>query len=244
VLLWGAANSKKTNQLEGFDIQLAQEIAKALGVPIEYRVISTAQRIPSLQDGSVDVVLRRMTINCERWKQIQFSAVYYDAGQRLLVRNEAGAPSTLQQLFAKDGKVCVVKGTTNLDYLKKNFPAAKQAWAASAPGPARIEADLNGECLVRFQRGDVDAILGDDTVLAGFAAQDGYAKLVGGRMTDEPYGVGVKQGRTDLTRFVNAVLEELRRNGRWQEIYRTTMGTAGSGVPTTATPPAPVYGRR
>src|SRR4051812_47692621 len=79
VLLWGARNPQN-GRLEGFDIQLAQEIAKAIGVPIEYRVISTAQRIPSLQNGSVDVVLRRMTINCERWKQINFSAVYYDAG--------------------------------------------------------------------------------------------------------------------------------------------------------------------
>ena len=55
-------------------------------------------------------------------------------------------------------------------------------------------------CLVKFQQGQADAITGDDTVLAGLAAQDPYAKVVGDPFTSEPYGIGAPAGSTDLVR--------------------------------------------
>ena len=48
-----------------------------------------AQRIPALQDGSVDIVADVMTINCTRWEQIYFSSQYFDAGQKVLVRTDS-----------------------------------------------------------------------------------------------------------------------------------------------------------
>ena len=76
-------------RIEGFDIDLVKAIAKAIfgnENAYELRVITAAQRIPALQEGSVDIVARNMTINCERWKQIAFSSEYYRSGQKILVR--------------------------------------------------------------------------------------------------------------------------------------------------------------
>lgn len=233
VILWGARNPD-TARLEGFDIELARELAKAiLGNPnaVEFRVINYAQRIPALQNDSVDLVLHTMTINCERWEQVNFSSVYYDAGQKLLVRNESDAPASMAAFEQAGLKVCVAKGSTNLENLAANYPKV-----------ARLEVDDLGECLVRFQQGVVDGITGDDTVLAGFAVQDPYAKVVGDALTAEPYGIGVKKEKVDLVRYVNAVLDDLRENGRWTAIYRSTMGTALEGQPVPA-PPRPTYGR-
>ena len=53
---------------------------------IQRRVVTNAERIPVLQDGSVDLVISVMTINCDRWQQIAFSAEYYRAGQKVLVQ--------------------------------------------------------------------------------------------------------------------------------------------------------------
>ena len=59
-----------------------------------------------------------------------------------------------------------------------------------------------------FQQGEVDAITGDDTVLAGLAAQDPYAEVLDAdAFSDEPYGIGVNADDVDLVRFVNGVLE-------------------------------------
>ena len=90
-----------------------------------------------------------------------------------------------------------------------------------------------------FQQGKVDAITGDDTILAGFAAQDPYAKVVGEAISDEPYGIGVPAQNVDMVRFVNGVLEQMKSDGRWAAIYGEWLGGLGPAP----TPPAAVYGR-
>ena len=93
ILLFGYQNPI-SNQLEGFDIDMIKQVARAIFGDenhVEYRAITNAQRIPLLQDNTVDIVALTMTINCERWKQIDFSSVYYDAGQKVLVRRDSTA---------------------------------------------------------------------------------------------------------------------------------------------------------
>jgi polar amino acid transport system substrate-binding protein len=248
VLLWGARDPE-SGQLAGFDIDLAKRISTALfgrEVPIEFRVINYNQRIPSLgvtpASGEkaaqrVDLVLHTMTINCARWQRIAFSSEYYRAGQRVLVRADnpayarKGEGMQITDLPA-GAQICVPDGSTNQEKLAADF---KQYKAVPVPEI--------GECLVKFQKGQVDAITGDDTVLAGFAVQDPYAKIIGQQLTLEPYGVGVAKEDTVLLRFVNAVLRELRANGGLTAIYANTMGKA---FPRGTRPPGfpdAVYGR-
>ncbi|PPG00430.1 transporter substrate-binding protein, partial [Rathayibacter sp. AY1D5] len=101
-----------------------------------------------------------------------------------------------------------------------------------------VEAATHSQCLALFQAGEVDAIAGDDTILAGFVAQDPYAKVVGDALSSEPYGLGLPADDPDFVRFVNASLESIRSDGRWQSIYERWLGVLGE-----ASPPAPVYGR-
>ncbi|HST82823.1 MAG TPA: glutamate ABC transporter substrate-binding protein [Kineosporiaceae bacterium] len=239
VLLWGATNPK-SGELEGFDVDVAAEVAKAVGVdPAKtvYKVVNYGQRLSSLKEGSVDLVAHTMTINCARWQgantpsapnPINFSAEYYRAGQRVLVRSDSKAKE-IEDLKGK--KVCVPAASTNVDNMKALGFAEKDL----------IQLDVVGECLVMFQEGEADAITGDDTVLAGFAAQDTYAKVIGRKFSQEPYGLGINAEDVQFTRFVNAVLEKLRANGRLAQIYRQTMGKALPG--TTLDVPEPVYGR-
>jgi len=225
-----AARNPLTGQLEGFDIDVLREVSRALfGDPdrIEYRVIPYSQRVQVLERLEVDVVADTFTINCGRWARIAFSSEYFRAGQRLLVRSDSKVDS-IKKLDAARGSVCAPKGSTNIDNLApyKNVKV--------------VAVDDLGACLVLFQDGSVDAVTADDTVLEGFRSEDPYAKVVGERFSDEPYGIGISKHRTDFVRFVNAVLERMRADGTWKRIYTRWLGTAG-GVPE---PPAPVYGRR
>lgn len=227
--LLGARNPL-SGRIEGFDIDLVKAVARAIfgdENAYELRVITAAQRIPALQDGTVDIVARNMTINCDRWRQIAFSTEYYRAGQKILVRRGAKA-TTLADLSG--ARVCAPNGTSSMDNLIKLNPQA-----------VPVGSDNHTGCLVLFQSGGVDAITGDDTVLAGLAAQDPYAVVPEQKaFTVEPYGIGVNADNVDLVRFVNGVLEDMRSDGRWTAIYNRWLRDALGPAPA---PPRAVYGR-
>jgi polar amino acid transport system substrate-binding protein len=228
-LLFGSRNPV-TGNIEGFDVDMLKQVATAIfgdANPnhIEYQVLTYAQRIPALISGQVDIVADVMTINCSRWAQIDFSSEYFHAGQRVLVRSD----STVGGIGDLNGKrVCAATGSTNIDELK-NYPKV-----------IAVPVDDISDCMVLFQRGTVDAVTGDDTVLAGFVAQDPYAKVVGPAFTDEPYGLGIAKPNTDFVQFVNAILERIRSDGTWADMYTTWLHPTGA-VPA---PPAAVYGRQ
>jgi polar amino acid transport system substrate-binding protein len=168
-----------------------------------------------------------MTITCDRWKQVAFSSEYYRSGQKILVRR--GDPAaTLAALAGK--KVCAPSGTSSLTNLR-----------AKAPKAIAVESDSHTGCLVLFQQGQVDAITGDDTVLAGLAAQDPYAVVPEQKaFTSEPYGLGMNADDVDLVRFVNARLAQMRSNGEWTRIYDRWLAAPLGPAPD---PPRAVYGR-
>ncbi len=217
-------------KIEGFDIDMVKAVAKAIFGDenrYELKVITAAQRIPALQNGDVDIVARNMTITCDRWKQIGFSTEYYRAGQKILVRRGSKA-TTLADLSGQ--KVCAPNGTSSMDNLRKLAPKA-----------IPVGSDSHTGCLVLFQSGAVDAITGDDTVLAGLAAQDPYAVVPDQKaFTAEPYGIGVNAKNVDLVRFVNQVLAGMRSDGRWSATYDRWLRDALGPAPA---PPKAVYGR-
>ena len=102
-----------------------------------------------------------------------------------------------------------------------------------------VPARTHTACLALFQQAQVDAITGDDTILAGFAAQDPNVKVVGEAISEEPYGIGISAGNVDLVRFVNAVLAQRVADGRWQASYEKWLSALGPD----AVPPIPQYGR-
>ena len=227
-LQFGARNPLNGN-IEGFDIDMLHAVAKALfgdENAIDYKVITYAQRIPALEAQDVDIVAHTMTINCVRWNRIAFSSEYYSAGQKLLVSVEL-ASTGIKDLGDMDGRtVCVAAGSTNEEFLK-TFPNVD----------ALTVADLT-DCVVAFQQGKADGITGDDTVLAGFAAQDPYAVVLPKAFTSEPYGLGMNANNGDLVRFVNSVLEQVRTDGRWKASYAKWVDPNNP-----ATPPTARYGR-
>jgi polar amino acid transport system substrate-binding protein len=240
-LLFGARNSL-TNQIEGFDTDMLKEVAKAIFGPdgeshITYKVITYADRLPNLEagpdHGGVDIVAHTMTINCDRWLRIAFSSEYFDAGQRVLVK-KGSAFTSIDDLNARSAIVCAPEGSTNIDLLRKN--------ENDRFGKLKVLAKPDvTDCLVAMQQGQADGATGDDTVLAGLAAQDPNTEVVGDKFTDEPYGLGMAKDKIDFVQFVNGVLAEMRTDGRWQAIYsKWLVGVLSDKV---IDPPPALYGR-
>jgi polar amino acid transport system substrate-binding protein len=212
----------RTGQIEGFDIDMIRAVATAIfgdasPAHLHFKAISDEQRIPDITSGTVDIVAHTMTITCQRLKQIDFSSVYFDAHQRVLVLQNSKATS-LASLHGQ--KVCATSGSDSVARIAavKAIPVQVTYWT---------------DCLVLLQQGEVAAISTDDSILDGLAAQDPWTKLIGSPLTDEPYGLAISKQHPDFVRFVNAVLQQLRTNGQWKASYAHWVGTS---VP--APPPA------
>jgi len=210
-----------TGEITGFDVDIAGEVARDIfGSPsqVEYRILSSADRITALQNNQVDIVVKTMSITCDRKKLVNFSTVYLVANQRILAPRD----SAISQASDLSGKrVCAVKGTTSLQRIQQ-----------ISPPPIIVEVVTWADCLVALQQRQVDAVSTDDSILAGLVAQDPYLHIVGPSMNEEPYGIGINLANTGLVRFVNGTLERVRRDGTWNTLYRKWLTVLGP-------PPAP-----
>ena len=205
-----------TGNVAGFDVDIAGEVARDIfGTPtqVEYRILSSADRIAGLQNNQVDVVVKTMTITCERKKLVNFSTVYFNANQRIL----AARDSTITEPSDLSGKrVCVAKGTTSLQRIQE-----------ITPPPIIVGVVAWADCLVALQQRQADAVSTDDSILAGLVSQDPYLHIVGPSLNKEPYGVGINLQNTGLVRFVNGTLERIRRDGTWNTLYRKWLTVLG-----------------
>lgn len=232
--LLGARNPLN-GDIEGFDIDIANAVAASIfgeaADHVTVRVITAADRIPVLENESVDMVVRNMSMTCSRWDDIAFSAEYYRSGQKLLVTKPTDRKSVSTGLKDLNGeRVCAPTGTSSLDKLRE-YENVKVVTAPNHTG-----------CLVLFQQGQADAITGDDTVLAGLAAQDPYTVVTTApAVTVEPYGIGLHKDDRYFARYVNAVLAEMKANGQWKAIYDKWLAAPLGPAPA---PPTAVYGRR
>ncbi|WP_228000002.1 glutamate ABC transporter substrate-binding protein [Nocardia australiensis] len=216
-----------TGQIEGFDIDIAREIARDIfGDPdkIELRTVAAADRIPALRDKQVDLIVRNFSATCERRKDVDFSGVYYRAAQRILAPRDSGIKTGAD---LADKTVCVTRGTTAAAPLF----ALKQA-------PRQVLGATNWtDCLAALQQGHVDALSGDDPILYGLVAQDLNLEVVGEVLGTDNYAVGIAQGNPELVRYVNSVLERIRSDGTWERIYDTRLSVLGPSPG----PPVPRY---
>ncbi len=241
---WGYRNPE-TRTLEGFDIDLVRAIAKdVLGDPdaVIFRAIPTNQRIAALEHDRVDVVVRTMTINCARLEQVSFSTAYFQAGQQVLAAKESDITGYDRSLAGK--RVCSAEGSTAYEALKReSFGAVfEDEYEGTARDPDLLTVPNQLDCLVRLQLGEVDAVVTDNALAAGQAAQDPAVELKGDKpFTTEYYGVAAKLGADDLVARVNHVLEDYRRGGADSPWMRSYHEWLEAGLPGIKGPPEPTY---
>lgn len=205
-----------SGNVEGFDIDISKAIAKhILGDEnaIELKEVTSKTRIPMLNNGEIDMVVATMTITEERKKEVDFSDVYFQAGQSLLVKK--GSPITGLESVTKDTKILGSKGATSIKNIKEKVP-----------GVTVLEFDNYQDAFAALKAGQGDALTTDDAILYGMASQDDGYEVVGEPFTDEPYGIAAQKGNTDVVQAINDTLAELKSNGEYDAIYTKWIGKA------------------
>lgn len=222
---------KKGAEMSGFDIDVAKYVAKELGSngpDIEWVQAVSAQRETLLETGQVDMIVATYSITDKRKEKVAFAGPYLIAGQDLLVRADEKDITGPESMVGK--KLCSVKGST---------PAQKVA--DKYPGVNLQEFATYSECVAGLVSKAVDAVTTDDTILAGFAAQDqfkGKLKVVGKTFSEEKYGIGLKKGDAEMCKKVTDAINKMIKDGAWEKAVKDNFGPANY-KPGTGNPPTP-----
>jgi len=206
----------------GFDVDVATYVAKELGYDkkdITWKQAPSAERENLIRNGDVKFIAATYTINDERKQKVSFAGPYLLAHQDLLLQAGNKDITSKTDLNKSSMKLCSVKGSTSAQNVKKKF----------APHANLQEYGGYSECLTGLENGTVDALTTDDSILAGFAAQDdlqGKFKLAGLNLSDEPYGIGLKKGDTELQGKINDALKKMVKDGSWKKFADKAFGPA------------------
>ncbi|MFD3500109.1 glutamate ABC transporter substrate-binding protein [Streptomyces sp. NPDC058678] len=215
----GLGLKEPDGSFSGFDVDVATYVAKELGYKpdqIEFVETKSADRENALARGDVKFIAATYSINDERAKKVDFAGPYLLAHQDLLVK----ADSDITKGTDLNGKnLCSVTGSTSAQNVRDEI----------APDANLKQLGGYSECISGLQAGSVDALTTDDSILAGFAAQEQYKgqfKLAGLKLSNENYGIGVKKGDTATVDKINAALEKMVSDGAWEKAVTDNFGPA------------------
>ncbi|MEV7991188.1 glutamate ABC transporter substrate-binding protein [Streptomyces sp. NPDC086077] len=203
----------------GFDVDVATYVAKELGYEadqIEWVETKSADRENALSRGDVKFIAATYSITDERKEKVDFGGPYLLAHQDLLVK----ADSDIKEGTDLNGKkLCSVTGSTSAQNVKDEI----------APDAQLKQYGTYSECIAGLQSGAVDAVTTDDSILAGFAAQEQYKgkfKLAGLKLSNENYGIGVKKGDSETLNKINEALEKMVSEKAWDKAVQDNFGPA------------------
>lgn len=198
------------NQPSGYDVDVAQMIADALGVELKIVEVTGANRIPMLQTGKVDIVVANMTASLERAKAVDFTIPYLRTGIKLLVQDGSDIES-IADLGGR--KVAVGRGGTGEILVKERAPDAELVY---------VDAFTNAVLLL--QQGRVDATVEDGTLVDFVAGQNDGLTALPQFYTSDPIGLGVPKGESELLRWLDMFVSQFISSGDQAELYEKWWG--------------------
>ena len=200
------------SQHAGFDVEIARQFSRfAFGKSnrVTYSCVTTPAREPALTTGRVDMVIATFTYTADRDTRIDFSRAYYKATGRLLVANNSSIGS-VANLAGKT--VATTSGSIYDRWVKNCFKDTKL-----------VVTDSFTNALLAFRDGRADTLMWDDTVLLGIAATDPSYKLTNDLFLPLPYGIGIKQGNTELKAWIDSRLQVMRKRDQFFPILKNTV---------------------
>lgn len=203
-----------SGKVEGFDIDMAKAIAKkVLGdeSKLELVEVTSKTRIPMLKNSEIDIIVATMTITEERKQEVDFSDVYFKAGQSLLVKKDSPIKSLAD--VKKGTKVLTAKGSTSAVNIRQKAPEATV-----------LEFENYQDAFTALKAGQGDALTTDNAILYGMTKQDGNYAVVGGTFTDEPYGMAIRKGDAGFAKLVNDLMKDMKASGEYDKMYEKWIG--------------------
>ncbi len=218
----------EAGDIVGFDIDLAREVADALGRRLVIKdlsgpVIGFDALIPTLASGGVDMIAAGVSIKSERTQYVDFSVPYYEANQGVLVRRDSlfTCPSSVCEPNDIEGmKIIIQIGTTSQSWVESNLPGIITDPNRRLATDKIIQVSDLDLIIKLLLEGDAEVAILDEPVAEGFAKQNIENLRVAGRLiTNEKYALVVEKGDPqNLLPTINEVITEMIRTGRYDEL--------------------------
>jgi len=212
--LFGSMNIE-TRQIEGFEIDLAAAITREIlgdDAKVEFIEVSSKTRIPLLKNGNIDAIIATMTITEARREVVDFSEVYFEAGQSLLVHKDSGIASI--EDLDKSSVVIGAKGSNSVANIRELIP-----------GITVLELENFSEAFVALRARQGVAVTTDNSVLYGLSAQDPDYIVTDETFTVEPYGIAVNKNQERFLNEVNKALQTIKENGTYDSLHEKWLGS-------------------
>jgi polar amino acid transport system substrate-binding protein len=208
----------------GFDVDIAEAVAKQLGVRLERVRVDELTRISFLQNGKIDMAVASMSHTHEREAEVDFSQTYFWSKQTFLVRK--GEFASLEDLVGET--VGMDRGSSAIgnwqDWLKAN---------GHDDDPEIVEFDEKQAAVEAVRQGAIAGWAEDYEILASFATRDPSLTV----LSDESIGlkldgIGVRENDSEMRDAVNAALQRIWTSGEYERIYDRWFGpSADTPVP-------------
>lgn len=199
------ANGKKG----GYDVDVAKrfaQIAFGKATRVSMECVTTPSRIPALMSERVDIIISTLTYTAQRDEQIDFSPPYYDATGRLLVRND----TNISNLSALSGKTVVTTRGSIYDRWVRNCFRNTNLLV--------LDSTTSATLALKDRR--ADTFMFDDALVLGIAANDPQLKLTTQKFLNLPWGIGIRQGDTDMKAWVDAAVRLMTKRDEFAAILK------------------------
>lgn len=200
-----------SGELIGFDVDLAKEVAKRLGVTIKFQPIDWSMKENELNAGNIDLIWNGYTITPERQEKVAFTKPYLENSQIIVTL----ADSSINSKADLSGKiVCVQAESSALDAINAEADVAETF-------KDLVEFSTNNEAFIDLESGRSDALVVDEVLARYYMKQKGEEKykVLEEDFGDEEYGVGVRKDDVELLEKLDKAFDDMRNDGTYDEIY-------------------------
>ncbi|OGA10327.1 MAG: ABC transporter [Betaproteobacteria bacterium RIFCSPHIGHO2_12_FULL_69_13] len=203
----------------GYSVEICARVVDALKaelkmpkLDVKYQLVTSANRIPLMANGTIDLECGSTTNNLERQKQVWFAVTTFVTANRLVAKKA----SKIRKLDDMKGKTIVsTAGTTNIKQIT-------ELNAARNLGMNIVSANGHSESFLMVESGRAVAFAMDDILLAGLVASSknpaDYA-IAPEALSIEPYGMMVRKDDTAFKKSVDGAIAALFKSGAINKIY-------------------------
>ncbi len=206
------------NKPAGFDVEYCKDLSKALGVELELKSMSFAQRLPALNAGKVDVVIGSTSDTLARAKSAGFSIPYFVFKLQVMVKKDSGI-NTFADLKGK--KITAALSTTPETEFMKN--SKSMGWDSANYFSSKSESDTH----LALLQGKADAIVTTDTTIVELLKSDKYKNYKAGPFVpnyDDFVSIIVKRTEYGMINYMNLFIHQQVRTGRYEELNKMFYG--------------------
>lgn len=202
---------KDDGVLKGFDVDLARELGREMGVEVEFRERAFDLLAAELIQGKGDLVISGVTATPQRALECSFSAPYFlTRTVALLSVPRADGVRSVRDLDASGRRIVVQGGSTGQYAAERHTPRAE---IAKFPTEAL--------CVLEVVQGKADAFVYDEWQVLSHAKENpGVTRVLAETMSVEPYAIECRKGDPDTLDWLNLVLAGMKRDGRLADLYR------------------------